>query len=106
MHGDKGMLVPVYLMFLLDLDQLHGFTGDVFRADFELLDEFPRRARISKTILHADGPSDHRLSHQHWAFRNDVADPPCQRADLVFFRSHHHPRLFRRPNDGGLIDRL
>jgi len=39
----RTMFVKNQVVILLDIHKFYGFVGDVFGADLELLDEFPRR---------------------------------------------------------------
>ena len=79
--------------------QLQGRLGDVFGADFELLDQFPGRARLAEAVFDADGGGDDGHAVELTAGGENGADAPGECADLMFLCCNHDAGLARRAND-------
>src|SRR5206468_285831 len=90
-----------------DLHQLRRLVRDVLGGDFKLLDQLPGRARVAEAVLHANGARNDRAAVKFWASRDDAADAPCQRADLMFFGGNHDPaRMMAASSTGFMVCRL
>src|ERR1017187_720067 len=87
-------------------DQFHGLLRDVLGADFELLNQFPRRAGIAEAVLYADGARNDRRSQKLGTFRDYATHAPRQGANLVLLGGDHNARLLGRPHDSCFINRL
>src|SRR5579872_899131 len=79
---------------------------NVLRADFELLDQFPRSPGVAETVLNTDGSSDDWEPVQLRTLGQNRADSPRQSADLMLFRSDHNTRLECSFDNSLLVDRL
>ena len=79
---------------------------DVLGADFELLNQLPRCARISEAIFYADGSGDDRPTIELRTFSKDSANAPSQRTDLMLLGGDDGASLCGRANDGLGVDRL
>ena len=74
---ERGVLFPHDWSLLFDRHELDGLVSDVFRANFELLDQLPGGAGVSETVFHTDGAGDHEYTVELPALGQNPTDPPC-----------------------------